>query len=331
MPKRQRRERDNQTINLIMDAATETQEKRLDISFSSKNKTPEVVSVKDAESVVLNIIKDLPHKNTGQVTEKYISYIKEKRDQYKTLRSFYACERAGKRIPKKKEDDLKKVGLTTKGVSENTAILSSRLYDSLYSTYRLIYITDPQKEIDSSEPKKREYINLGVKVNLVFTDLFIDLHNRYGASDKQLDSLFETIFEQSSLGEDLNSRGLGGVRVGILATIKGYLYLAKQKPNWKVETPELFLDRDHGIDLVATSKNSNEINYYQIKRIRGDKVQLQNVTSDSKMEDLRNKLVLSPKKSSRRDLRSLANIFDYARNLRTQGKNVNAFWMQVPI
>jgi hypothetical protein len=33
----------------------------------------------------------------------------------------------------------------------------------------------------------------------------------------------------------------------------------------KTKAPELILDRDHGIDLVATSKDSKEINYYQIK------------------------------------------------------------------
>lgn len=314
-----------------MDAATETQEKRVDISFSSKTKAPEIKSVDDIENVCRDIIKSLPHKGYGQISEEYIKTIKIKRNQYKTLRSFYANERAGKRISKKKENDLKEVGLTTENIPEENAIISSNLLDSLYLTYQLIHQTDPQQRIENTKPQELECATLGAKANIAFTNLFIDLHERFGASDKQLENMFEIIFDQSSLATDLKGRGLGGFRSGMLAAIKGYLYLTKLKPGWKIETPEYILDRDHGIDLIATSKDSKEVNYYQIKGVKGKEVQIENVTNSQKMEKVRNKLVLSPKKSSRSDLRSLGNIFDYARNSRTQGKKANAFWMQVPI
>lgn len=314
-----------------MDTATETQEKRVDISFSSKTKAPEIKSVDDIENVCRDIINDLPRKGYGQISEEYINFIKEKRNQYKTLRSFYANERAGKRISKKKESDLREAGLTTENVPEENAILSSNLLDSLYLTYRLIDQTDPQQGIENTKPQELDYVTLGAKANIAFTDFFIDLHERFGATNKQLENIFGIIFDQSQLSTDLKGRGLGGFRKGVLAAIKGYLYLSKLKPGWKIETPEHILDRDHGVDLVATSKDSKKINYYQIKGVKGEEVQIENVTSSQKMEKIRNKLVLSPKKSSRSDLRSLGNIFDYARNLKTQGKKVNAFWMQVPI
>jgi hypothetical protein len=313
-----------------MDTATETQEKRIDISFSPSTKAPETVTAKSIENICQDIIKSLPHKGYGQISDEYVKALGNKRNQYKTLRSFYASERAGKRIPKKKESDLREIGLTTENIPEENAIISSDLLNSLYLTYQLIHQTDPQSEIDSNEPKKHEYINLGAKVNIVFTNFFIDLHERFGINDRQLENIFGIIFDQSSLTSDLKGRGMEGYRKGILAAIKGYLYLAKSKPNWKISTPELVLDRDHGIDLIATSNNSKEINYYQIKGAGGEEVQVENVTSSQKMEKLRNKLVLSPKKSSRRDLRSLGNIFDYVRNLRTQDEDANAYWMQVP-
>ena len=156
------------------------------------------------------------------------------------------------------------------------------------------------------------------------------MHDKLGVSEKQLENIFVIIFDQSPLGADLKGRGLGGFREGMLAAIKGYLYLTKLKPGWKIQTPEYTLDRDHGIDLLATSKNSNEINYYQVKGVKGKDVQVEDVTSTQDMEQVRNKLVLSTKRSSRNDLRSLGNIFDYARNSRIQGNNVSAFWMQVP-
>ncbi|MBU0845736.1 hypothetical protein KKH23_00815, partial [Patescibacteria group bacterium] len=265
------------------------------------------------------------------ISEEYLNLIEEKRSQYKTLRSFYANERAGKRISKKKEDDLREVGLTTENIPEENAIVSSILLDSLSLTYQLIHQTDPQQGIDNTKPRELEYVTLCAKANIVFTNFFIDLHKRFGASNKQVENIFGIIFDQSPLGTDLKERGLKGFREGMLAAIKGYLYLAKLKPGWKIETPEVVLDRDHGIDLVATSSNSKEIHYYQIKGARGQEVQVEDVTSSQKMEKVRNRLVLSSKRSSRNDLRSLGNIFDYARNLRTQGKEVNAFWMQVPI
>jgi len=312
-----------------MDTATETQEKRIDISFSPSTKAPETITAKSIENICQDIIKSLPHKGYGQVSEEYVKALGNKRNQYKTLRSFYANERAGKRIPKKKEDDLRKVGLTTKNIPEAKAIISSNLLDSLYLTYQLIHQTDPQSEIDSNEPKKHEYINLGAKVNIVFTNFFIDLHERFGINDRQLENIFELVFDQSSLASDLKGRGIENYKKGILAAVKGYLYLAESKPNWKISVPEVALDRDHGIDLVATNTKSKETNYYQVKGIKAGEVQLENVTSKQKMEELRNKLVLSPKKSSRKDLRSLGNIFDYARKLRSQGENVNAFWMTI--
>jgi hypothetical protein len=314
-----------------MDTATETQEKRVDTSFSSKTKAPEIKSVKDIENVCRDIIQSLPHKGYGQISSEYTKAISIKTNHYKTLRSFYAYERAGKRISKKKENDLREAGLATENIPEENAILSSNLLDSLYSTYQLIDQTDPQQRIENTTPQKLECATLGAKANIAFTNFFIDLHERFNATDKQLESIFEIIFDQSPLSTDLKGRGLGGFKSGILAAIKGYLYLDKLKPGWKIETPELTLDRDHGIDLVATSKDSSEINYYQIKGVKGEKVLLEDVTSTPEMEKVRNKLVLSPKKSSRSDLRSLGNIFDYARNSRTQGKKANAFWMQVPI
>ncbi len=314
-----------------MDAATETQEKRVDISFSPKTKAPEIKSVDDIEKVCRDIVNSLPHKGYGQVSEEYIKIIKVKRNQYKTLRSFYANERAGKRISKKKRNDLKEVGLTTENVPEENAILTSNLLDSLYLTYQLIGQTDPRQSIDNTKPQELEYVTLGAKANISFTNFFIDLHEKFGATNKQLENIFEIIFDQSPLGTDLKGRGLSSFRRGMLAAIKGYLYLDELKPGWKIETPELTLDKDHGIDLVATSKDSKEINYYQIKGVKGEKVQMEDVTSSPEMEKVRNKLVLSPKSSSRNDLRSLGNIFDYARKLRTQGKKANAFWMQIPI
>ena len=314
-----------------MDAATETQEKRVDISFSPKTKAPEIKSVEDIENVCQDIIKSLPQKGYGQVSKEYINFIKEKRDQYKTLRSFYASERASKRIPKNKEDNLREAGLTTENIPEENAIMSSNLLNSLYLTYQLLDQTDPQQRINNTNPQKLKYATLGAKANIAFTSFFIDLHERFRATNKQLENIFEIIFDQSPLGTDLKGRGQGGFRGGILAAIKGYLYITKLKPGWKVETPEYILDRDHGIDLMASSKNSEEINYYQIKGIKGDEVQVEDVTSSPKMENVRKKLVLSPKSSSRNDLRSLGNIFDYARKLRTQGKKANAFWMQIPI
>jgi len=314
-----------------MDTATETQEKRVDISFSSKTGAPEIKSVGDIENVCRDIIKSLPHKGCGQISEEYFNAIKEKRNQYKTLRSFYASERVGKRIPKKKKDDLREASLTTENIPEENAIISSNLLDSLYLTYRLIRQTDPQQRIDNTKPQKFENATLGAKTNIAFTDFFIDLHERFGATNKQLENIFGIIFDQSPLDTDLKGRGFGGFRGGILAAIKGYLYLDELKPGWTIKTPELILDRDHGIDLVATSENSKEINYYQIKGVKGENVQVEDVTSSPEMEKVRKKLVLSPKKSSRSDLRSLGNIFDYASNLRTQGKKANAFWMQVPI
>lgn len=314
-----------------MDAATETQEERVDISFSSNIKAPEIKSAEDIENVCRDIIYSLPQKGHRQISEQYIKVISVKRKQYKTLRSFYANERVGKRISKKKENDLREAGLTTENVPEENAIISSNLLDSLYLTYRLIDQTDPRQEIDNTKSKEFEYVTLSAKANIAFTDFFIDLHERFGATDKQLENIFKIIFDQSPLGTDLKGRGLWGVRGGILAAIKGYLYLAKLQPGWEIETPELALDRDHGIDLVAFSKNSDETNFYQIESTRCNEVQIENISSSQKMEKVRNKLVLSPKKSSRRHLRSLGKIFDYARNLRTQGKKANAFWMQVPI
>ena len=314
-----------------MDTATETQEKRVDISFSSKTKAPEIKSIDGIENVCRDIFKSLPHKGYGQISEEYIKVISVKRNQYKTLRSFYANERAGKRISKKKENDLREAGLATENIPEENAILASNLLNSLYLTYQLIDQTNPQQRIDNTKPQKFECATLGAKANIAFTDFFIDLHAKLGISEKQLESIFVIIFDQSSLGTDLKGRGLGGFREGILAAIKGYLYLDELKPGWKIETPELILDRDHGVDLVATSKNSKEINYYQIKGVKGEEVQVENVTSSQKMEKVRNKLVLSPKRSSRNDLRSLGNIFDYTRNLRIRGKKANAFWMQIPV
>lgn len=314
-----------------MDTATETQEKRVDIAFSSKTKAPEIKSVDDIENVCRDIIKSLPQKGYGQVSEEYINFIKNKRNQYKTLRSFYASERVGKRIPKKKKDDLREAGLTTENIPEENAILASNLLNSLYLTYRYIHQTDPQQRIDKTKQQELEYFTLGTKANIAFTNFFIDLHERSKASNKQLENIFEIIFDQSSLSTDLEKRGLVGHKKGILAAIKGYLYLAELKPDWKIETPDLVLDRDHGIDMVAISKDSKEINYYQIKGVKGKKVQVENVTSSQKMEKVRNKLVLSSKRSSRNDLRSLGNIFDYASNLRTQGKKANAFWMKIPV
>jgi hypothetical protein len=313
-----------------MDTATETQEKRVDISFSSKTKAPEIKSIDDIENVCRDIVKSLPHKGYGQISEEYIKVISVKRNQYKTLRSFYANERAGKRISKKKENDLREAGLTTENIPEENAILASNLLDSLYLTYRFIDQTDPQHGIENTKPRELDYVTLGAKANIAFTNFFINLHERFGATNKQLESIFGIIFDQSPLGTDLKGRGLGGFRVGILAAIKGYLYLDELNPDWTIKTPELILDRDHGIDLVATSNDSKEINYYQIKGVKGEEVQVENVTSSQKMEKVRSKLVLSPKRSSRSDLRSLGNIFDYARNVRTQGKKANAFWMQVP-
>lgn len=311
-----------------MDAATETQEKRVDISVSSAS---ELENIGNVENICRDIIKNLPHKGYGQITDEYLDVLKEKRDQYKTLRSFYANERAGKRIPKKKEEDLRKVGLTTENIPEENAIISSNLLDSIYLTYQLIYQTDPQKEIDSNEIKTHEYINLGARVNIVFTNFFIDLHERFGLNDKRLESVFKIIFDQSPLTSDLKGRGIENYKRGIHAAVKGYLYLAKSKPNWKISVPNVVLDRDHGIDLIATSNNSKDISYYQIKGKKGEEVQLEDITSSQKMEKLRNKLVLSSSKNSRKDLRSLGNIFDYARNLRAQGKNASAYWMTIPI
>ncbi len=314
-----------------MDAATETQVKRVDISFSSKSKAPEIKSVDDIENVCRDIINSLPHKGYGQISKEYLEIISVKRNQYKTLRSFYAYERAGKRISKKKENDLREAGLTIENIPEENAIISSNLLNSLYLTYQLIHQTDPQQRIDNTKSQELDYATLGAKANIAFTDFFINMHAKLGANEKQLENIFAIIFDQSPLGADLKGRGLGGFRVGMLAAIKGYLYLTKLKPGWKIQTPEYTLDRDHGIDLLATSKNSNEINYYQVKGVRGQEVQVEDVTSSQKMEKVRNKLVLSPKKSSRGDLRSLGNLFDYARNLRIQGTKANAFWMQVPI
>jgi len=271
------------------------------------------------------------NKGYGQVSQEYIKVVGVKRNQYKTLRSFYANERAGKRISKKKENDLKEASLTTENIPEENAILTSNLLDSLYLTYQLIGQTDPQQGIDNIRSQELDYVTLGTKANIAFTNFFIDLHQRFGATEKQLENIFGIIFDQSPLGTDLKGRGLGGFRIGILAAIKGYLYLTKHNPGWKIETPELVLDRDHGIDLIATSNNSGKVYYYQIKGIKGEEMQIEDVTSSQKMEEVRKKLVLSPKKSSRRDLRSLGNIFDYTRRLRAQGKKANAFWMQVPI
>ena len=109
------------------------------------------------------------------------------------------------------------------------------------------------------------------------------------------------------------------------------MYLSKANPGWSISTPEVALDRDHGIDLVAVNKQSGEINYYQIKGSNGETVKVQDVTSPDKMEAVRSSLVLSRKKSDRSHQLSLGSIFDYTRNLRTQGKKANAYWMEVPV
>lgn len=314
-----------------MDAAIETQEKRVGVDFSSITTPLEMINPGDAQIICRNIIDILPRKRRGEVTREFIDYLQQKKDEYKTLRSFYAYERGGKRVPKQKEEDLSKVGLSTDNTSESEAILSASLYNSLALTYQLIEQTNPILIDDPDHQKEESYMTLGAKVNVDFTKFFIDINERFGTNEKQLETIFETIFNKSSLKEDLEVRNLKGVKKGIHAAIKAYLYLFKSKSDWNISTPEVSLDRDHGIDLVATNKQSGEINYYQIKGVNEEAVLVQDVTSPDKMEAVRNKLVLSSAKSSRSNLRSLGNLFDYTRISRTQGKKANAYWMEVPV
>lgn len=313
-----------------MDTATETLEKRVNISFSPTSRAPEIITVKSVENICRGIINDLTTKHTGRISDNFVGHLKEKRGQYRTLRSFYSLERAGKRIPKQKEEDLKAIGLTTKDISEQKAVVFSGLYNSLFLIYSLMNETDPKEEIEASKPKDRHYIDHSIKMNIAFSNFFIDLHERFDTSEEQIENIFNIIFDKSTLMSDLKSRGMEGYKRGILASVKGYMYLAKTYPQWKISTPDLVLDRDHGIDLIATSKNKT-VNYFQIKGVNGNKVQVENITNAHKMEEVRKSLVLSPKLSSRKHLKSLGKIFDYVRNLRTQDQNANAFWMEVPV
>ena len=314
-----------------MDTATETQEKRVDVDFTSITTAPEIVHPNDAEIICHKIIDNLPKKRRGEVTNDFIEHLQQKKDQYKILRSFYAFERAGKRVPKQKEEELRKSDLSTDNVTENEAILSAGLYSSLALTYQLIDQTDPMKINGSGYRKEASYVTLGAKVNVIFTKFFIDINERFGTSEKQLESIFETVFDQSSLNEDLKLRNLRGVKKGIHAALKAYLYLSEANQGWSVSTPEVALDRDHGVDLVAINKKSGEINYYQIKGVDEEAVKVLDITSSDKMEAVRSNLVLSPKKSNRSHLRSLGSIFDYTLNLRRQGEEANAYWMEVPV
>jgi hypothetical protein len=309
-----------------MDSATETQIKSVDVLVSPKEKAPEVKSFEDIIKVCRDIVAELPEKPRGQTTEEFLKHLKARSRQYKILRSFYSKERAGKRLPKAKEEKLQEAGLTTENIPEENAIVSANLLDAYYLTYKLLHSTDPRKTMEKKSPAELEYVTLGVKANIALTDFFIDLHERFDLNQHQLETVFRVVFDNSPLASDLQAKGFGRFKDGIVAAIKGYLYLSKTRPDCEIRTPDIELDRDHAIDLVAIPKNGGAKSYYQIKSVREGEINVKDITNPKEMENVRKELVLSADRRSS-ELRSLGSIFDYV----TRQKGAKAFWVRVPV
>jgi len=288
---------------------------------------PEVEGYVMVRSVCQDVLAFFPQKSSGIASDEFLQHINETRQNYQDLRSLYALERKGARLPKSKVLRLSEAGLSTQNIPESNCEITADLLNCLFYSYSLIARIDHERILGST-PKDEDYINLAVKVNTSFTNFFINLHEKFGLCQEDVERTFQDLFDNSQLKEDLSKKGVSGMRDGIYAAIKAYFYLLEKTPDKKIGASPLVLDRDWGIDLIA--ENTGEVDYFQVKAVRGSKDFSQvDVTSPKEMEAIRAKIVTEGR--NYRDLRSLYGIHEYAQTQIQKGEKARAFWLEVPI
>ena len=118
--------------------------------------------------------------------------------------------------------------------------------------------------------------------------------------------------------------------------VRAYLHLSSQLPNWNMRVPEVQLDRDHAVDLIAEKKKADvviETRYFEIKgRHDTNEVQVTEITEKQKKENLKRSIILNTRdrKDLERKLASLDKLFDFASSQGQKGRRVRAFWVEVP-
>jgi len=294
-----------------------------------------VVSIKDIDKIqdiCSDLVSHVTDKKTG-ISQEDLGWLRTKRSDYRTLRSFYHKKRAGERIPKKKSKVLEGKGVAPDKISEDETFVASELLDALYFTFDFIDKTDPKAAREREAGQDIEYVTVATKANIEFADFFLKVHQRFNLKDENLYGLFYLLFEKAGITRELEARGLNHFPGGVLAVVHAYLHLSSRLPDWNLRVPEVRLDRDHSVDLIAESKDKSEIRYFEIKGRKDTKeVQVSEITDEEKRDEVREKIVLKTKNT--KDLqvleRSLYKLFDFTRSQIRKGKRARAFWVEVP-
>jgi len=311
----------------MVDTVRETSPFDIQTTFTVQERDQEKQSFDDIKSTVNDVILLLPRRPHGAIGTEFLEALKRKRDAYRALRSAFALERKGQTLSRAKVQLLSELGISTLNVPESSSVIMSELLDCYYSTYRLIQDTDPLK-VRRDESQDLGYIQLGAEANGKFNNFFFGLHNRHKLSEAELEKIFEIAFDKAGLTEDLKSRALG-FREGVIASLKGYLYLVKTLPGYQVAQADQDTDLNWGVDLIASKENYS--NVYQVKSKKAGPLSCIEITRLEQVEEVRKSIVLSEEPRSRRWLRSLYRMYEYASGLNAKGRNARAFYLQVPL
>lgn len=294
-----------------------------------------VLPVKDTDkiqSICSGLVSQVADKRSG-VSQEDLEWLKTERRDYRALRSFYYKVRKGERPPKKRSEELEAKGLSIDKVSEDETFIASELLDALHSTFVYIDKTDPKATREKTGQQDLGYVNVATKANIEFADFFIKVHQRFNLKDEDLYNLFDLLFEKAGITQELEAKGLDHFPGGVLAAVRAYLHLSSQLPDWQLRVPEVELDRDHSVDLIAESKDKKETRYFEIKGRRDTKeVEVTEITEEQKMERLRENIILNTSNDKDRNVKliSLYKLFDFTRSQIKGGNKAKAFWVEVP-
>ncbi len=187
----------------------------------------------------------------------------------------------GKKCESEYLDYVKKLPEGDVGIGNETIVYQNMTADQLYVTSQLLgaigatmsFVETIGKDVKPREKGQKLTIDqalLAAEANRSFTEFFMNIQQRFDLNEENLEGIFNSIFSDSNLEQELEGAREKTFPGGIMAVIRSYMALREiaEKDNWpkgNFRLPSAEEDVYFGVDLIWESEDGSVRKAFQIK------------------------------------------------------------------
>ncbi len=243
----------NEDSPLVLDSLPDTSE------FVSSEECAGTITDRACE-ICTKMIKDLsvPLKKLNPESEDFVKF----KESIKEIKSALTNRKS------KKAENLRE-NFSCLGMDDDELVIMKEFGDALCDTVEGLAFVDPMKEYDKENDVSYEdsKANILAKANISYGKFFINIHQRYGLSDNDMEKLVSTVFTNFDLYSSFEGRKYGNFPVGVITFVRAYMTLnssMESKGKWRM--PSVEEDAGSAIDLVREPENQEDPRiFYTIK------------------------------------------------------------------